>query len=67
MDMQVYPNPSSQTHKIDLHELSSGAASVAIAIWLSTVRDSITDWYGDPDSGRAPQLEVITGWGKHSR
>eukprot|EP00959_Pyramimonas_sp_CCMP1952_P471152 9497942-Pyramimonas_sp.AAC.1 len=67
IDAQVYPNPSSQTHKLDLHELSSGAASVAIAIWLSAVRDNIMDASGDPRNSRAPQLEVVTGWGKHSR
>eukprot|EP00959_Pyramimonas_sp_CCMP1952_P424581 8893016-Pyramimonas_sp.AAC.1 len=50
IDLQVYPNPLSQTHKLDLHELSAGAALIAIAIWLSAVRDSITDSSGDPDN-----------------
>eukprot|EP00959_Pyramimonas_sp_CCMP1952_P120996 2529898-Pyramimonas_sp.AAC.1 len=61
IDMHVYPNPSSHTHKLDLHDLSAGAASIAITIWLSAVRDSITDYsFGDPDkNGRAPQLEVV--------
>ena len=65
LHMQLYPDPCTKAHEVDLHSLSSGAASVALAIWLSAVRDSIFTNSADRDNG-ATQLEVITGWGKHS-
>ena len=64
MRAEMYPDPCTRTNTLDLHELSSGVASVATLIWLSALASKVKM---DPDlalEGACP-FTVTTGWGNH--
>lgn len=60
----VYVQPA--LDRLDLHDLSWGAALAMLTVWLTRIEQRLTR-----DNGKALGLPkafvIVTGWGKHSR
>ena len=62
-DAGVYPQGDRKFGKLDLQELSKGAALASVTLWLDEMADSTRDGAAELPA----TLKVVTGWGKSSR